>query len=853
MTSLATLRLAETPSGVCGKRQRQPTPRHRVGLAARLGTGLALLCGFVNAQQGTLKEAGKAGAAGAPALAWAVPALPYRVLVEIPPCDIGKRVSPTMPAAVELDFASAAFTALKLDGPVDLDSIQVLRQDPASGQVLPSREWIFGRTAGERPSRFLDRSIPWDFPSGVMGGSTYPRCGYLSNARGTGQAGRLVFDHTQDGNAASLYAVYFGTRPAGTIQKIPRQGFIGDGLPRREAAVQYSLTGMVYNNVTIDDWDGDGLTDLVIGTGNGNLLLFRNEGDAQRPKFSFAEYLFDAAGKPLTVPTALATPLIVDWNADGKKDLLLSYEGGRLAWVENTGSNAARTFVWRGSVQADKQDIVTPHLPCPEAPHYTQDYAPGIEAVDWDNDGDLDLLLGGWTTGWIFYYENIGKAADGTPVLAARGPLQADGQPIDTCWGAHPCTVDLDGDGDLDLLSGTQGIGLGGSIKEMPGLVYYENIGTRSQPVLTQKPVVYEGSAYTASDAQPRPWDFNGDGRIDLVASDCSSVYLLQNVGTAKAPKFKAEMLQVPWGVAVPGGGMPTQLVDWNGDGFADVICSPQDSSNPTAQPSVSLNQGKGTQGVFAPPQQLQPKGQEIVHREPYGDPWMYVYVIDFDRDGVMDLLWADFTGNAYLHRNRGTVKEATFDTQGEKLMMTDGQPIKVGPAIVATDKIADFVVMQGSRASIAAADFNKDGTNDIVMGDAVGDAFYFANTGTHAAPRFAPGIHLGRLGERVKAFPYDGDEDGQLDVFVASEGCRLYWCRNLGAGANPQFAPAKEVSIPPAVPYALRSFVVADWDGDGEDDWLLKSSYPWFCWLNGLYIKYGYANGKILDVARKG
>ncbi|MBM4086050.1 MAG: hypothetical protein FJ272_14795, partial [Planctomycetes bacterium] len=94
---------------------------------------------------------------------WAVPSLPYRILVEAPAVDIGNRSSDALVAALELDFTAAAFATLKLPGAVDLDSIQVLRCDPGTGATLPAPAWPFSRTEGERVSRFLDLSLPKDF------------------------------------------------------------------------------------------------------------------------------------------------------------------------------------------------------------------------------------------------------------------------------------------------------------------------------------------------------------------------------------------------------------------------------------------------------------------------------------------------------------------------------------------------------------------------------------------------------------------------------------------------------------------------------------------------------------------
>jgi len=580
----------------------------------------------------------------------------------------------------------------------------------------------------------------------------------------------------------------------------------------------------------------------VIGLGFGNVVLFRNEGDRKRPKFGQGHYLMDSEGQIIDAG-GMASPAIADWDGDNVRDLIVGIEGDKsLIWYKNIGTNKKRSLSYRGYIKSEGQPLLIPAKPAPESPHYKRDYAPSVDVVDWDGDGDLDLLLGGYITGYIWFYENTGRESDGTPVLVFRGPIQADGKPIDTVWGAHPCTVDLDGDGDLDLLSGSFGQAMGGGDSFNRFLYYYENVGTRKNPQLVERQIAYEGEAPKDILAQARPVDFNNDGLTDLYISTMRNFYLAQNVGTKSAPRWKIELQPSTWGLAELSA---TQILDWNNDGHADLITSPLDGDG---VPQLSLNMGQGTQGAFGSPRQILPDGQKITHPAPYGDPWTFAYFYDFDGDGDFDILWTDGPGYAYLHRNKGNKKQPNYDTLGEKLCTQDGSPIKVGPPVVPIEKITDFTVMQGSRAGITAFDFDGDGKTDVALGDTYGDVFYYKNLGSNEKPVFSSATKLGNITNRALPLTYDWDKDGQTDLLGISWSGNMAWYRNLGPKANPQFAAPQKLELPPTVMYSPR-LLISDWNGDGDDDFIVMSSYPWFCWLEGSYVQHGYAQGKILTV----
>jgi hypothetical protein len=81
----------------------------------------------------------------------------------------------------------------------------------------------------------------------------------------------------------------------------------------------------------VADWDGDGKPDLVVGAGDGSVVWFRNEGTAREPRLAAAKMLVppspsawcdDRARGPADWGVRVK-PCVVDWDGDGRPDLLL--------------------------------------------------------------------------------------------------------------------------------------------------------------------------------------------------------------------------------------------------------------------------------------------------------------------------------------------------------------------------------------------------------------------------------------------------------------------------------------------------------------------------------------------------
>jgi hypothetical protein len=193
----------------------------------------------------------------------------------------------------------------------------------------------------------------------------------------------------------------------------------------------------------VSDWNNDGALDLVVADASGSVTLFLNDGTPSRPRLAAGIKVL-ADGKPIQA-AARASVLVCDWNNDGRKDLILADEKGYY-FHENIGTDArpvlaaAKPILFGGK----RVTYVRPNLG---------------SFVDWDGDGKRDLI-GCHFENSIRFYRNIGSGLPNTEpeFTDPEGVIIVQGESPQMISGAD--AIDWNGDGDLDILTGQ---GHGGS------------------------------------------------------------------------------------------------------------------------------------------------------------------------------------------------------------------------------------------------------------------------------------------------------------------------------------------------------------------------------------------------------
>ncbi len=148
------------------------------------------------------------------------------------------------------------------------------------------------------------------------------------------------------------------------------------------AHVTTFTTGPYNASPAFADIDRDGDQDLFVGKSNGQILYYRNDGDASSPNFVLATSNFSGISVGEN-----AKPAFADIDRDGDSDLFVGNFQGRIFFYENTGNPDQLIY---------RQDDFGSTDP-------VRDSAPAL--YDIDGDGDIDLFVG-TSKGGIHFYRN---------------------------------------------------------------------------------------------------------------------------------------------------------------------------------------------------------------------------------------------------------------------------------------------------------------------------------------------------------------------------------------------------------------------------------------------------------------
>lgn len=158
----------------------------------------------------------------------------------------------------------------------------------------------------------------------------------------------------------------------------------------RETDTKQLLVTGCASSVTVADWNGDGLLDLIVGDISGHVSVYLNEGT--KHNFVFGKPVrLKANGKEITVPGGDAGPCVADWDGDGLLDLIVGCGDGSVMFYRNIGT-ATRPELAEGVVLIPPGKIEYDRNKVSAEP--TRGVRAKVCVVDYNGDGLPDLLVG---------------------------------------------------------------------------------------------------------------------------------------------------------------------------------------------------------------------------------------------------------------------------------------------------------------------------------------------------------------------------------------------------------------------------------------------------------------------------
>lgn len=432
------------------------------------------------------------------------------------------------------------------------------------------------------------------------------------------------------------------------------------------------------------DFDADGDLDLLCGEFLDGFTYFENIGTRTAPRYVHGRRLtvpptagspvfpsswlaereaarLPGSPRPLTMDLEMVTPVALDWTRDGRPDLVVGDEDGRVALIRNAGT------------------FTSDHTPQFFPPVYFRQEADDLKCgalatpvgVDWDGDGDTDILSGN-TAGYIAFFENLSGPGEERPRWDAPRHLEAAGRiirpmagsngsiqgPAEAKWGYTTLSVaDWDGDGLPDLVMNSI----------LGKVVWFRNVGSRRSPKLDAAQSVEvdwngpqpnlpfgwlrpEGKALlTQWRTTPVAVDWNGDGLTDLVMLDQEGHLVLferrkRDGGQVLLPPRRAfcdekgESLVLSQGVAGRSGRRKLCVADWDGDGKLDILLN---STSANLLRQVDARDGRWFFKDMGPLVAQNIEGHDVSPT-----------VVDFNADGIPDFLGGAEDGRFYYLRN---------------------------------------------------------------------------------------------------------------------------------------------------------------------------------------------------------
>lgn len=523
----------------------------------------------------------------------------------------------------------------------------------------------------------------------------------------------------------------------------------------------------MHNWTLLYDYNCDGKEDIFTSVAGG-VACYRNETIGTSPlKFSLVSNLLrtqTSEGATNLYVSPVDIPALADLDDDGDMDILsFGVIGKSVSYHKNlsmeNGGNCDNldfelsTDCWGYFSESSLDNSITLNDSCVDEKlsnnQSGRHAGSALLAIDMDNNGIKDLLLGDISYGNVVFLDNTGFK-DEAIMTSVDYAFPTNSIPVDLNVFPAAYNIDVNNDGKKDLLFSPTNPN---SSENYDNVLYYLNTGNQTENIFE-----YNSSSFLQNEmvdvgegARPVFFDANSDGLLDIIIGNYgyfvesgnydSRLILLTNNGSQEKPYFIISDTNFAEISSLELNGVYPSFGDMDGDSDYDMIVGDEDGSIHLFTNIAAI--GEPSNFILSAPYYMNIDVGEAAMPQ----------IVDVNGDSKPDLIIGEKSGTISYYENSGTALEPeygslatndffggidvmneccggysvpflTSDSVGKQLLYVSSESgflyqfNNIENNIDGDFNLVDSLFLNGLRSTISGDDLNGDGYDELIYGE---------------------------------------------------------------------------------------------------------------------------------------